>query len=340
MRRRRTVSIVCVVVAVAAASVAVGARGPDDRELTPTAQRLLQLGYPVYCGGSTQNLVALTFDDGPGPFTRPLLDTLDAAGVRATFFDLGRALMPMRRMLRRELALHEVGDHTWTHPDLRTLSPEQVTSEMFRTKQVIAREGSGDPTWLFRPPYGAHDQTVDDVARRLRMVTVIWSVSTNDTGLSDPAAIADNVEAGERPGSIVLLHENNNHGATVAAMPRILERLAVHGLRPVTLGELLEKDPPTDRQLRTGPYGCGPTVWSVSPSDGSSAGGAVITITGDQLKLPRDVTFGGRPARIVDPGDGSRLRVIAPPGTGTVDVTLSTHFGSSPTSALDRYTYR
>lgn len=325
---------------VVGASGAMARLAPDERDLPPGIAALVELGYPVYCGGGAQNDVALTFDDGPGAFTGQLLDLLARDGSPATFFVLGQMLQRRRQMLRREAVQDEVGDHAWTHSDLRTLPPARVDAEIGNTQAVIEHETGGNPLWLFRPPYGAHDPIVDAAAARRQLLTVLWSVYTNDTALTDPDAIATFVEAGARPGSIILLHENNNRGATIAAMPRILEGLHARGLRPVSVGAMLTHDPPTARQLRTGPYGCGPTVWGVSPAEGGAGGGTVVTITGDQLNRPRDVMFGSRRAEIVDPGDGHTFRVVAPPGTGTVDVTLTTHFGQSPTSSLDRFTYR
>ena len=300
----------------------------------PIARRLLNAGFPVHCGGGHGDAVALTFDDGPGPFTSATLDILRKHGAAATFFDIGQHMIDYPGILRRELREQEVGNHSWSHPDLPSLSTTAIRSEIIRPRRVVALLNGGAPQWLLRPPYGALDSRVDAVAKSLGLVSILWSVYTGDT--------ADTVltEAGARPGSIILMHENNDHGATVAALPHILDMLATKGLRPVTLTELLTLDPPTDRQLRTGPYGCGPTVHAVNPREGPGSGNTTVTITGDFLDLPQKVYFGSAQATSVTAVSGHEIRAVAPAGSGTVDVTVTTHFESSPTSALDHYTYR
>jgi peptidoglycan/xylan/chitin deacetylase (PgdA/CDA1 family) len=338
-----TFSLIALLALLASTSTAgVGRAGwrPDKQEAPRVAQRLLDAGFPVYCGGMHGKEVALTFDDGPGPYTSAALDALAAHGATATFFVVGRKLSHQWRMLRREGLAGEIGNHTWSHPVLPSLSEPEIFTELKRPQQVLERLSGGSPQWLFRPPYGAHDSRVDAIARRLGLVTILWSVYTGDTALTDPVAIAVNTEAGARPGSIILLHENNSRGPTVAALPRILDMLAARGLRPVTLTELLTHDPPTDRQLRTGPYGCGPTVSAVGPSEGPKSGNTTVVITGDALNLPQMVYFGSHPAISVTGVSGHEIHAVAPPGSGTVDVTVTTHFSSSPTSVLDHYTYR
>ena len=343
MRRIVLCSAVLAVLFLAAFVIAGWARpaagGPWIHDQQAAVAQLLALGYPVYCGGNTGAAVALTFDDGPGLWTGRTLDVLDRYGARATFFDLGSHVIRYPGLTRREAREGVVGDHSWSHPVLTALSTGAIFQELFQTKQAILRRAGQPPAWLFRPPYGASDSRVDALSRTLGMLTVLWEL-TPDIGATDPAAIASQVYADARPGSIILLHENNHQGVTAAALGPILSWLATKGLKAVTLPELFAIDPPSERQLHTGPYGCGPLVTGVDPTEGPSSGGTLVTISGARLNLPQHVYFGTQLATSVTGTPDGKVQAVAPPGSGTVDVTVTTHFDSSPTSPLDHYSYR
>jgi peptidoglycan-N-acetylglucosamine deacetylase len=217
-------------------------------------ERLIRLGRPVDCGGGRGRDVALTFDDGPGPYTSLALRILRRAHAHATFFLVGRLLADRPRLPRREASLAALGDHTWTHPDLTRLPRAGMDEEIARTQAAIER-ASGRRVRLFRPPYGAHDTTVDAEARSLGMLEVLWSVDSRDSEGADYLQIARTVLDGIRPGSIVLMHENR--GQTIRALKfYILPGLRRLGLKPVTVPQLLTLDPPTAAQLRAGWAGC------------------------------------------------------------------------------------
>jgi peptidoglycan-N-acetylglucosamine deacetylase len=333
------------VVGAVAAFVVPLARGGAQVATTPgpAAQRgvieqLIATGAPVYCGGSTGDAVALTFDDGPGRFTSATLDLLHRYGARGTFFDIGRRVVGFPGLVAREAREGLVGDHTWSHPVLTALSTAAARTELTSTKRAISRRGGVPVAWLFRPPYGAYDDRVIAAARSLDMLTVLWS-GASDTVSEDPERIAADVVAEARAGSILLLHENRNHGATVAALPDILDAFRAERLRAVTVSELLAVDPPTARQLRTGPYGCGPSILGLSVAGGPRSGGTPVTIEGSGLQLPQHVYFGGRPAQSFTAVSAYEVQAVAPPGTGTVPVTIVTHFGASPVSKLSTFTY-
>lgn len=124
--------------------------------------------------------VWLTFDDGPKPATTAkILDVLSAHGITAVFFVIGKqaALHPeiIKRIAREG---HRIGNHTYGHPKLTTLTRAQVKSELQRTEALIKPYVTGRK--LFRPPYGAHNAMVDDVVASLGYRTVIWNVDTVD----------------------------------------------------------------------------------------------------------------------------------------------------------------
>ena len=214
--------------------------------------RLLYLGYPVRCGAGTKKLVALTFDDGPGPYTQKVLRELRNGGARATFFIVGRELADwpnLKHLPRHELKAGALGDHTWTHRSLPGLSQTELDDEIGRTQQAVAR-ASGTPVRLFRPPFGATDATVDRTVRALGMVEVLWSIDSGDSAEASNPEVQTNVLSELRPGAIVLLHENR--GTTLHALPSLLQAITERGYRMVSVPELVAADPPTEQQLRTG----------------------------------------------------------------------------------------
>ena len=221
----------------------------------PELRRLARIGLPVYCGGH-KPYAAFTFDDGPGPYTPLALRSLRARHVPATFFLVGRNVVPFRASAQREARHHALGDHSFTHPLLSALPAGAVESEIARTRDVIARV-TGRRVQLFRPPYEARNAVVDATAKRLGLVEILWSTDSRDSEGANWAGIARNVEHGLRPGSIVLMHENR--GQTIRALKfRILPALRRRHIRLVTVPQLLALDPPSDAQLRRGRNGCRP----------------------------------------------------------------------------------
>jgi peptidoglycan/xylan/chitin deacetylase (PgdA/CDA1 family) len=208
----------------------------------------------VFCGGQRRRYAALTFDDGPGVYTGRALRMLQRFHVPATFFLVGRVIPPFRRWPRREARVGALGDHTLTHPLLTALAPNQIRTEIAGAQRRIER-ASGAAVRMFRPPYGAHNATVDATALALGLVEIMWNVDSGDSLGANYAQIARNVRAGLRPGSIILMHENR--GQTIRALRfYILPALRRSHLRLVTVPELLARDPPTRAQLAAGSQGC------------------------------------------------------------------------------------
>lgn len=162
--------------------------------------------------------VALTFDDGPNPVTTPqILDILARQHVHATFFVIGRQVSSNEALLRREFKEgHEIGNHTWSHPDLSTLPADQVESQLMMTQRAIADAGVPQPT-LLRPPYGAMN---DMVAAYNHLTVVRWNVDPDDWSLKDPAKLDAQLAAHIHPGAIILLHDI--YPSTVATLEPFL----------------------------------------------------------------------------------------------------------------------
>ena len=232
-----------------------GAREPAGAGAQSAELRsLIALRRPVYCAGPHGNEVALTFDDGPGPYTRLMLAKLRKHHVAATFFVVGRNIPLLPGATRAERAIGAVGDHTFTHPLLTSLAPAEAEAQIVRTQQALERS-SGGPVQLFRPPYGAHDATIDELAAAHGLLEILWTVDSADSLGANYAQIEHNVIAGLHPGAIVLMHEN--HGQTIRAMLAIFAALERRHLRAVSVPQLLADDPPSAAQLRAGGGGCG-----------------------------------------------------------------------------------
>ncbi|GAA4628264.1 hypothetical protein GCM10023196_043900 [Actinoallomurus vinaceus] len=180
--------------------------------------------------------IALTFDDGPGPYTAKLLDMLAARHVKATFFLIGGNIRGREAIVRRELAEgHAIGDHSWSHPQLSAMSDGAVRSQLTRTLGEIHR-ATGGGTPLMRPPYGATNHRVAAVTRHMGMAQILWSVDTNDWLDRNSAIVAHRAVSWARPGGIILMHDI--HPTTVNAVPKILVGLAHRGFTFVTVPEL------------------------------------------------------------------------------------------------------
>jgi peptidoglycan-N-acetylglucosamine deacetylase len=204
--------------------------------------RVLRRRTVIRRGSRREREIALTFDDGPGPYTRAVVRALRRGGARATFFPVSslfrrwpRALDAVRR------AGFAVGDHTVDHPYLPGLSFRAQLRQLRGQARALRHHGFPRPR-LMRPPYGGHDRRTRVIARRLGMLVVMWSVDSGDYTRPGRRAIVRNVLRGARPGAIVLMHDGGGPRAqTVAALPRIVRALRRRGYRLVTVPELLAR---------------------------------------------------------------------------------------------------
>lgn len=185
-------------------------------------------------------VVALTFDDGPTPaYTKPVLDLLEAEGVRATFFVTGQELAGHPELGRAILeGGHELGNHSWSHGRMIFRSAAWLTEEVESTDRVLRDVGVTGPI-PFRPPYGKRLWGLHAVLGE--RPAVLWDVEPESFAdiASDPEALAAHVVERAQPGSIVLLHAMYaSRQATRDALPAIVRGLRRKGLEPVPLGEL------------------------------------------------------------------------------------------------------
>lgn len=174
--------------------------------------------------------VRLTFDDGPNrKATSAILDTLAAHEAKATFFVVGSMVAANPRIVRRAIREgHAIGNHSWSHPDLTTLSREQVKVQLARTTKAIDQATGTAPT-EWRPPYGATNADVEEAARDVGLTSmVLWTVDPRDWADPPATVVRDRVLRNVRPNSTVLLHDGSGAN-TPEALPMILDGLADRG---------------------------------------------------------------------------------------------------------------
>src|SRR6266566_4456546 len=183
--------------------------------------------------------IAMTFDDGPSAALTPkLLDLLAARHIKATFFVIGENVAEHPEIVARAAREgHEIGNHSWSHPNFGKMSEEAVRSQLRRTDDAIKSATGVRPT-LLRPPYGSI------TAREKRWIhdefgyqIILWDVDPNDWKRPGPAVVRTRILKETRPGSIVLSHDI--HPGTIEAMPSTFDALEAKGFKFVTVSELI-----------------------------------------------------------------------------------------------------
>ena len=195
-------------------------------------------------GDPGSSMVALTFDagsvDGPGA---QILETLRARRIKATFFLTGQWVESYADLARAVADDgHELANHTYYHPDLTLRSNAQIVWELEYTNALIeARLGRTSKPW-FRPPFGARNERVLDVARSLGFRSIYWTLDSGDWRTTATAAgVLARVLNNVRPGDIVVHHVASDQ--TAEALPAILDEISRRGWRVVTVSELLGLGP-------------------------------------------------------------------------------------------------
>ena len=178
--------------------------------------------------------IALTFDDGPGPYTERLLDGLKERGVKASFFLIGRSVKEYPEAVKRmEEEGHLIGNHTYNHVKLKGLSPEETRREIQKTDEAVY-EITGKHVAYLRPPFG---EWAEDLELTYPVLPVMWTVDPLDWTTENVEEIVDRVvtQAGEH--DMILLHDC--YDSSVEAALRIVDRLLAEGFDFVRVDELL-----------------------------------------------------------------------------------------------------
>ena len=194
--------------------------------------------------------IATTFDDGPSATLTPkLLDLLAAHHIKATFFVIGENVAEHPEIVERAAHEgHEIGNHSWSHPNFAKMSDEGVRRELRRTDDAIKSAIGARPT-LLRPPYGSL------TARQKRWIhdefgyqIILWDVDPLDWKRPGPAVVCNRILKETRAGSIVLSHDI--HPGTIEAMPRTFDQLEAKGFKFVTVSELIRMARPEPAKER------------------------------------------------------------------------------------------
>jgi peptidoglycan/xylan/chitin deacetylase (PgdA/CDA1 family) len=210
--------------------------------------------------------IAMTFDDGPSATLTPkLLDLLAAHHIKATFFVIGENVAEHPEIVARAAREgHEVGNHSWSHPNFGKMSDDNVRSQLRRTDDAIKSATGSRPT-LMRPPYGSI------TAREKRWIhdefgyrIILWDVDPLDWKRPGPAVVRNRILKETRPGSIVLSHDI--HPGTIEAMPSTLEALEAKGFKFVTVSELIRMATPKPSHPSPQAGGNAPATATPSPS--------------------------------------------------------------------------
>lgn len=182
--------------------------------------------------------VALTFDDGPSPFDERLLQILKDNDAKATFFLIGNKVAANPAGARRIAdAGMEIGSHTWEHPNMSTIPPEDVAAQFTKANDAINAATGRTPT-LFRPAGGLSTPDVRQTAARYGLAEILWDVIPFDwANDSNTAATRYMLMTYIKPGSVVLFHDT--YSSTVDLVYQFIPVLKANGYRLVTVSELL-----------------------------------------------------------------------------------------------------
>ncbi len=205
------------------------------RPAAKTTQPAIQPAVKVDPGLAQKKLVALTFDDGPHKTLTPrLLDILQKQEVKATFFVVGSRAKSYPGIVKRAAAEgHQIGNHTYSHKDLLSLSDAFIEREIWDTANLIAQITGQRPTAL-RPPYGSYNPSI---SARAGAALVLWSVDPKDWDCKSAEAVFHNATRHVQDGDIILLHDIHSH--TIQAVEPIITRLKGEGFTFVTVEELI-----------------------------------------------------------------------------------------------------
>jgi peptidoglycan/xylan/chitin deacetylase (PgdA/CDA1 family) len=199
-------------------------------------------GFVFKEGWNHKKQIALTFDDGPGELTKPILDTLDKYQIKASFFWLGHKLHVNKALvLRAKNAGHTIANHSWDHPHGPTLSPEVLWTEQIDKANQAFKQVSGHKPRFYRPPFGEITEQQIDYIRDTGMKIIMWSIDPKDWNFDHvkqqdiELAVINN----PHPQAISLMHDDTKLTHTLEALPAIIEHYQQQGYQFVTLEQLL-----------------------------------------------------------------------------------------------------
>ncbi|KDR81985.1 hypothetical protein GALMADRAFT_240389 [Galerina marginata CBS 339.88] len=234
-----TITTVCLAFWGVAAAPAVS--GPES-----SLERRARAQVFTHC--TVPNTVALTFDDGPYLYTYDIVNALDAAGAKGTFFVNGNnynCIYNTDVRARLKYAYdhgHMIGSHTWAHKDLTTLTWDQIHDEMWRVEQAVQRITGAYPAFM-RPPYGNYNDLVLDASGIRGQSVIIWDFDSQDS-LGASVQTSKNLYTStiaNHPSTILALNHETIETTAHQVLPFAIQKLQAAGYRLVTLAECLGK---------------------------------------------------------------------------------------------------
>ncbi|WP_158020328.1 polysaccharide deacetylase family protein [Boudabousia liubingyangii] len=182
--------------------------------------------------------VAFTFDDGPGEYTEATLKALKEAGIKATFFQMGRNVAAHPELTKKVVAEgHALGGHSWNHPQLTKLNDKQASWQITATNDAI-KAALGHGSNMMRPPYGAFNHRIRTLMKNLNQASILWSVDSLDWKYLDADKSIEYIHQQLGPGGIILMHDI--HPVAAKVIPVIVKEYQAKGYHFVTIPQLFK----------------------------------------------------------------------------------------------------
>ncbi|KAI5899931.1 glycoside hydrolase/deacetylase [Schizophyllum commune H4-8] len=210
-----------------------------------------QSGTQVITSCANSGDAALTFDDGPYIYEKDIVDTLDAAGAKGTFFlngQMQRCIYDndmVDNLLYAYNRSHQLASHTWSHPHLTQLSADQMNQEMQRVEEALQKTVGVVPAFL-RPPYGdTNDQVTAAASSRGYSALVVWNFDSNDWAGASAATVNSNYDsiASQHPDSIITLNHETIEQTAHTTLMHAIQTLQSAGYNLVTVAECMGLEP-------------------------------------------------------------------------------------------------
>lgn len=233
----------------------------SDGKVVEEPQNLIIVAQDIH-PDNDEKLVAVTFDDGPTYYTEPCLNILSENGAKATFNIIGEQIADGGPVVKETAEDgHLVASHSWTHPQLTTISAQDVYKELSDTATALKKTVGEDCNYL-RPPYGSIDESVWLASKGAITASFYWTHDSCDWERPGTQAIITNSTTAMAPGSVILMHDGGgDRSQTMEALPQIIAAWKAAGYRFVTMEELMASDSSIDLsavKMGTMPADC---VW-------------------------------------------------------------------------------
>jgi len=204
---------------------------------------LIRMNYHLKAFSSNRFLdgkkIAITFDDGPNPYTERVLDVLKANNIQATFFCIGSQIEKYPEIFKRIInENHIVGNHSYSHSNkIGLFSKAEMISEIKRTDAIIFSH-SGKKSNYYRPPFGVTNPNIAKALKFTKHKVIGWNIRSLDTKIKSEEKILNRIKKRLSPGSIILLHDTSEK--TVRVLEQLLVILSENQYEAVTVETLLK----------------------------------------------------------------------------------------------------